>query len=107
MTERVEKIDDNTHKVSFEFGVSVNVYTSTLRDSLGKLLRRFADKIDGRRTLAWRLDSDPALTDDEHVECLLAGARLAQNSMIALVKERANDEAMRHIYPGLHSEEKT
>lgn len=89
---RVEEMDCGT-RINFGVTVGMNHYYGDIRGRVSKMLRALADKVDGRFSLAYNIATDPVLSDDDRIECLVRGAKVTQQSIFDLTREKALDEA--------------
>lgn len=71
------------------------------RQRLAFALRRLASRLDGRWTLAVRIDSDPPLTPTQQHQCILAGVKAMHRAVHGEVQLEAQDELLSHLLPRL------
>ena len=81
------------HKASYTYKLHCNAKPRHWRDRLGQWLRESADMLDGRRTLAIEMDSDPLLPMSVQTDVLVKGIE----HMTRCLKDAAGDECREQL----------
>lgn len=71
------------------------------RDSLGATMRALADAVDGRRSLAVRVESTPAVGEGAAARAIELGMEHAYRLLRSELREALIDEAIRDLQPEL------
>jgi len=89
-------------RVAARFVLSCNERAATWKQRVAAKLRDLADRVDGRESLALRMESNPPLPESVKAECVHAGllhlAQCVEASLIAEVNERRMQRALPHLY---------
>lgn len=78
--------------------------TAGWRRKLGRLLRRAADRLDGRRSLAVALTTEPDLSPSARHECFKRGAIAIEQAAEAEMRLEAQERILRRANPRLFVE---
>lgn len=92
--------------VNIKYSIKVNGRAVGWRRRVAAWLRRRADRLDGRRSLAVLVKTDPALPDEE-VACIIkAGLDFVYEHIRAATREAADEAILRHARPDLYEDER-
>ncbi len=90
------------HRASYTYELHCNTTPRDWRDRLGRWLRGWAELVDGRRTLAIRIESDPPLPIAVHTDVLRKGlehmARLLKDAVADECTERLLKKSQPHVF---------
>ena len=86
----------------FRWRIVWNPYGSW-RERLAHWVHRLATAIDGRPYLRASFDTDPPLTEAQHLRCLVQGRRAVERSLIDEVRHEAVERLMRRVHPELYA----
>ena len=90
------------HQESYTYQLHCNATPRHWRDRLGQWLREWAELIDGRRTLAVDMDSDPPVPIEVQTDVLRKGlehmTRLYKNAVAYECAERLLKKAAPHVF---------
>jgi hypothetical protein len=78
--------------------------TAGWRRKLGRLLRRAADRVDGRRSLAVQLETTPAISAAALHGCFKRGAIAIEQAAEAELRLEAQERILRRAHPELFGE---
>lgn len=99
--ERHAGMSKKTCRTSWQTRYSVNSPPRSFRELMGATLRRLADRLDGRVSLAVRLTTTPDIGGRRRAACLRKGMEHAIRLADDEAKERATESAMRELNPEL------
>jgi hypothetical protein len=77
----------------------------TLRDLIGSAIRRLADSIDGRRSVAIEMISIPALSTHEQCDVIRQGLKRMKEIQVEMVRLRTVDALANELMPSLDGEQ--
>ena len=77
------------------------------RERFAWLLRKLADRIDRKESLALKFVSEPELARDYRNACVEQGMRVALDLMIESVKYESMDRELEAVFPHLWKESET
>lgn len=90
------------HTASYTYKLHCNARSRHWRDRLGQWLRETAELLDGRRTLAVGMDSDPPVPVEVQTDVLRKGlehtARLYKDAVADECVERLLKKAVPHVF---------
>jgi hypothetical protein len=90
------------HQASYTYKLHCNATPRHWRDRLGQWLREWAELIDGRRTLAVDMDSDPPVPIEVQTDVLRKGlehmTRLYKDAVADECAERLLKKALPHVF---------
>lgn len=78
---------------------------TALRARLGNWLRKLATKVDGRRSLAVSIVTEPQISEARVKACIIHGLRQIPPALESEAHDAAITEAMKHLHPELFGEE--
>jgi len=90
------------HKASYTYKLHCNARPRHWRDRLGQWLREWAELLDGRRTLAVEMDSDPPVPIEVQTDVLRKGldhmTRMFKDAVADECTERLLKKAAPHVF---------
>lgn len=90
------------HEAQYTYELHCNALPRHWRDRVGEWLREWADRVDGRRSLAVNMDSDPPVPISVHADVMRKGvehmARLHKDAVAAECAERLLKQVAPHLF---------
>ena len=89
------------HKASYSYNFACNASPRRWRERFGQWLREAADMLDGRRTLAIEIDSDPRLPMAVQTDVMLKGLEHMRRCLKDAASDECREQLLRKAIPSV------